>query len=109
MTPPAPRPSPKAEWMDQRITARINTLPVGKREEARKEYEAGEGVQESLKNLPPEERRQKMRERMANPEFADKIAERMLLRDSRRTAQQRISRAVNYLNRKASIKAAPSR
>ncbi|NBZ94872.1 MAG: hypothetical protein EBR40_00290 [Proteobacteria bacterium] len=99
------RPAPNPEWMDQRITARINTLPIPKQAEAKKEYEAAKAFRESVKSLSPEERRQKMRERMADPEFVDKMAERMLLRDSRRTAQQRISRAVNYLKRKASVQA----
>jgi hypothetical protein len=106
--PPAlttPRPAPNPEWMDQRITARINTLPIPKQAEAKKEYEEAKTFRDSLKSLSSEERRQKMKERMADPRFAEKMADRMLLRDSRRTAQQRISRSVNYLNRKASIQA----
>ena len=105
----APTASPPAltpEWLDQRITARINTLPAFKQVEAKKEYEEAKAFRDSLKSLSSEERRQKMKERMADPRFAEKMADRMLLRDSRRTAQQRISRSVNYLNRKASIQAA---
>lgn len=109
MTPAPARPAPNPEWLDQRIAARISTLPAPKQAEARREHEANKAFQEGLKNLTPEERRQKTRERMADPQFADKMAERMLLRDSRRTAQQRISRAVSYLNRKASIQAAQPR
>jgi hypothetical protein len=96
-------PASKTEWVDQRIRATINALPVTKQTEAKKEYEESKAFRESIKNLTPEERRQKMRERMADPAFAEKMGDRMLLRDSRRTAQQRISRAVNYLNRKASL------
>ena len=102
----ARRPEAKAEWMDQRIKATINALPAFKQVEAKKEYEEAKAFRDSLKSLSSEERRQKMKERMADPRFAEKMADRMLLRDSRRTAQQRISRSVNYLNRKASIQAA---
>jgi hypothetical protein len=45
-----------------------------------------------------------MRELMANPEIAEKMQDRRLLRDSKMTAQQRISRAVNYFERKAAVK-----
>lgn len=108
-SPDATIPEAKAEWVDQRIRATIMALPAAKQEEAKKEYEDGKAFRESLRNLTPEERRQKMRERMADPEFAEKAGERTLLRDSLRTAEQRISRAVNYLNRKASIQAVPPR
>jgi len=101
----ARRPEAKAEWMDQRIKATINTLPAFKQVEAKKEYEEAKAFRDSLKSLSSEERRQKMKERMTDPRFVEKMADRMLLRDSRRTAQQRISRSVNYLNRKASIQA----
>jgi hypothetical protein len=108
-TPPPLRPATKPEWLDQRIVARIKALPAEKQLEAKKEYEEGKTFRDSLRDLPPEERRIRMRERMSNPEIAERMGERFLLRESNKTAQQRISRAVNYLNRKASALATQSR
>jgi hypothetical protein len=107
-TPPPLRPATKPEWLDQRIVARIKVLPPEKQLEAKKEYEEGKTFRESLRDLPREERRLKMRERMSNPEIVERMGERFLLRESNKTAKQRISRAVNYLNRKASAQATQS-
>lgn len=98
------RPQIKPEWMEQRALAQIKRLPVAERAAAKKEFDGMKGMFDQLKGLPPEERREKMRELMANPEIAEKIEDRRLLRESKMTAQQRITRAVNYLDRKAAAK-----
>jgi hypothetical protein len=91
--------------MEQRVLSSINALPPKEREEARREFEEAKPLFAQLQGLPPEERRAKMHELMANQGVAERMAERRMLRDSNLTAQQRISRAVNYLSRKASMKA----
>jgi len=98
------RPQIKPEWMEQRALAQIKRLPVAQRAAASREFDGMKAMFDQLKGLPPEERRVKMRELMANPEIAEKMQDRRLLRDSKMTAQQRISRAVNYLERKAAVK-----
>ncbi len=95
----------KPEWMAQRLAASARSLPKGIREKALRDVDELKPFLDQLKTLPPQERRDKMRELMANPAFAEKMADRMLARDSRRSADQRITRAVGYLNRKASAKA----
>jgi hypothetical protein len=98
------RPQIKPEWMEQRALAQIKRLPAEERTAAKKEFYVMKAMFEQLKGLPPEERREKMRELMANPEIAEKMEDRRLLRESKMTAQQRITRAVNYLDRKAAAK-----
>lgn len=106
-TPPdaIPRATPRPEWIEQRQEAWIRKLPAAKRAEARKEMEETRAFFASIKDLTPEERRAKIRERMSNPDVAEKIEEQRLLRDSKMTAQQRIQRAVGYVKRKAAIQA----
>jgi hypothetical protein len=104
--PGADRPSMKPEWADQRARARIKKLPAAVQAESTKEYEETKAVFDGMKDLPPEARREKIREIMANPSLQEKMADARLRRDSKMTAEQRISRAVNYISRKAAAKAA---
>lgn len=101
----APRPTPRPEWIQQRQEAQIRKLPAAKRAEAKKEMDEARLFFASIKDLPPEERRAKIQERMRDPAIADKIEDQRLLRDSKMTAQQRIQRAVNYVSRKGAIQA----
>ena len=101
----APRATPRPDWIEQRQEAQIKKLPPAKRVEAKKEMDEAKAFFASVKDLPPEERRAKIQERMRDPAFADKMDEQRLQRDSKLTPQQRIQRAVNYLNRKAAQKA----
>lgn len=103
-----PRATPRPEWIGQRQEARIRKLPPAKRAEAKKEMDEAKSFFASLKDLPPEERRAKIQERMRDPALAEKMDERRLLRDSMMTAQQRIQRATSYISRKASIQKGPT-
>ena len=96
----------KPEWMEERALAQIRRLPEAERAAAKKEFDEMKSVFEQLNGLSPEERREKMRELMASPAIAEKMADRRLLRESNMTAEQRIARAVNYLGRKAAAKQA---
>jgi hypothetical protein len=96
----------RPEWMVQRLQASAKSLPKGVRQKALQEVDEFKPLLDQLKGLSPQERRDKMREMMANPEFAEKMADRMQARDSKRSPDQRINRAVGYLNKKAAQKAA---
>lgn len=95
----------RPEWMVQRLQASAKSLPKGVRQKALQEVDELKPVLDQLKGLSPQERRDKLRELMANPEFAEKMADRMQARDSKRSPDQRINRAVGYLNQKAARKA----
>lgn len=95
----------KPEWMDQRALARIKKLPPQAQAAALKEHDEMKAFFAGIRDLPEKERREKFRELMANPAFQEKMADDRLLRDSKMTAEQRIARAVSYINRKAAAKA----
>jgi hypothetical protein len=99
------RPHANPAWIEQRQRARIKKLPSDKQAEARKDSEERKAFFDSLKGLPREERMAKIQDMMANSEMGQKLQDAQLVRQARQSAEKRIARAVNYLNRKAAAKA----
>ncbi len=99
-------PAMNPDWIEMRQLAQIEKLPPAQQPEAKKEFQERKALATSMKSLSSEERRAKWQQMMSDPDRMEKMADRRLLRDAKQTAQQRITRAVNYLNNKASIKAA---
>lgn len=89
------------DWMEQRQQARIKKLPTALQEQAKKDAEERKAFFASLQGLSPEERTAKIQDMMANSEMGQKMQDHQLLRQAQQTAEKRIARAVNYLNRKA--------
>lgn len=87
--------------MEQRQQARIKKLPTALQEQAKKDAEERKAFFASLQGLSPEERTAKIQDMMANSEMGQKMQDHQLLRQAQQTAEKRIARAVNYLNRKA--------
>ena len=102
----SPRQAVNQMWMEQRQLAQIKNLPPTQQAEAKKEMAERKTFFDSLKGLTPEERRTKMQSMMADPAFAEKMQEARLLREAKQTPEQRINRAVDYINRKNASKAA---
>jgi len=92
------------DWIEQRQLAQIAKLPPEQQEAAKKEVQELKALFASMKGLTPEQRRAQMQQMMSNPDLQEKMADRMLLRDLKRTAQQRITRAIKYIDHKAAIK-----
>jgi hypothetical protein len=92
------------EWIEQRALAQIDLLPPEKKAEAKKDLAERKALFADMQKLSPEERRSKWKELMANPDFIDKMANYRLMRDANMTADQRISRAQNYIVRKTAMK-----
>ena len=103
--PDAGRPSGNPAWFEQRQLAQIKKLPSDKQAQALKDRAERKTFFDSLKGLTPEERMAKIQDMMANSEMGQKIQDARLVRQSQQTAERRIARAVNYLNRKAAAKA----
>ena len=99
------QPPMNTNWLEQRTLAKIAHLPPEKQSEAKQELTEHKAIFAEMRKLSPEERRAKMRAMMNNPDLVDKMADRRLVRDAKLSAEQRINRAVNYLNRKSSIQA----
>ena len=98
------RPQFNSDWMEQRQLAQIAKLPPEKQAAAKKDMEDRKALFAEMRKLTPEERRAKFQAMMADPDFMDKIADQMVLRAANQSAEQRINRAVNYINRKAAAK-----
>lgn len=101
-------PPMNTDWLEQRSISRIAHLSPEKQAEAKQELTEHKAIFAEMRKLSPEERRAKMRAMMNNPDLLDKMADRRLVRDAKLSAEQRITRAVNYLNRKSSIQASQS-
>lgn len=91
-------------WIEQRQLAQIAKLPPEKQAEAKKDLADRKAMFAEMKNLSPEERRAKWQAMMADPDRMEKMADQRLLRDANMTTQQRIDRAMNYIQRKATAK-----
>lgn len=98
------RPRANPDWMEQRQLAQIKKLPFDKQAQALKDRAERKDFFDSLKGLTTEERRAKIQDMMANSEMGQKMQDSQLVRQSQQTAEQRITRAVSYLNRKAAAK-----
>lgn len=84
----------------QRMQAEIEKLPPDQRaaaEERRKFFE-------SLRDLPPEERRAKMEERMSDPAMQERMEQRMSEHMARMTPDQRVERAKGYVQHKENVR-----
>lgn len=99
--PQFPQPPVNPAWIEQRQLAQIAHLPPEKQADAKQEIQERKTFFAEMQKLPPEERQAKIQTLMSDPDRMEKLADRMLMRDSKMTAQQRISRAVNYISRKA--------
>lgn len=91
-------------WIEQRQLAEIAKLPPEKQAEAKQAIGERKALMAEMQKLSPEERRAKWQALMSDPDRMEKMADRMLLRDSKMTSQQRIGRAMNYIQRKAAAK-----
>ena len=96
---------PKPEWSEQRQLAQIQLLPPEQRAAAKKELEDRKAFFSQLMQLTPEQRRAKFMEYMSNPDNMQRMMDQQMIRQANQTPDQRINRAVSYLNHKASIQA----
>lgn len=97
------------EWMAERANAQIAALPEDQRADAKKQMDEMRAFWESVRNLPEEERRQKIEDMMNRPDVQDRMEERMNARDAKTPVQKREDRMRRYLDRKAQMKGAPAK
>lgn len=91
-----PDPAVVARRMEQQIAA----LPADEQAEARKVWEADRAFWESLRGLTPEQRREKMQERMDDPAVQERMENAQAKQDARRSPEKRRDRYRDYLGRK---------
>lgn len=92
------------EWMAERVQSQINNLPPEEREAAQKDFDDMRKFWASVRDLPEDERRQKIQEMMENPEVQARMEARRDARDAQRSPQQRENRMRNYNQRKQQMK-----
>jgi len=90
---------------EQRARAEIDKLPADKRAAALAEFEERRKFFESLRDLPEEQRRAKMEERMNDPSAQQRMDNRMDSQNARMSPDQRVQRAKGYVDRKTAARA----
>lgn len=93
----------REDWAEERALARIEQLPAAEREQARKDYGEMRAFWQQLRALPEAERRAAAEKFFSNPIVQDRMMERMLSRDSRRSPEKRAERYRDYVQRKLSM------
>jgi hypothetical protein len=91
---------PNFDLMRQRQLAEIAKLPAGEQPAAREEFETREKFFTALRDLPQEERRAKMEEYFNNPANQERMAERRMQSEERKTPDQRRERYQRYVEKK---------
>ena len=86
----------------ERRLAEIAKLPPGQREAAQKEFEEISTFMRSLRDLPEDERRAKREEFFQNTDRIEKMEERRMEREERKTPEQRRKQYQRYVDRKRS-------
>lgn len=97
----ADQPSVNPDWREQQQLAQIDLLPPEEQPAAKEEHKKRKAFFAQLRGLSPKERREKWQQMMADPDNFQQMMDKMLVRQANQSANQRIQRAVNYLNRKA--------
>ena len=94
------------DWSDQRQLAQIALLPKADQPEAKKRMAERKTMMAEMQGLTPEQRRVKWQQMMENPDKLLQMMDQQLLRQTQRSPEQQINRAVNYINRRAAAQAA---
>lgn len=90
---------------EERMLAEIAKMSAEDAAKARKEWEDRKAFFESLRELTPEQRREKIAEKMGNdPSMQNRFEGNMAKRESMKTPEQRADRYRNYQQRKEQIK-----
>jgi hypothetical protein len=94
------REMPDPAVVARRVEQQIASLPREEQAAARKTWEADRAFWEELRQLPPEQRREKIMERMENPAVQERMESAQAERDARRSPEKRRDRYRDYINRK---------
>jgi hypothetical protein len=92
--------------MAERQQARIALLPAAERAAAQKEFDDMRATWQKMRSLPEAERRAAMQKMFNDPVMQEKMMDRMLSRDAKRSPEKRAARFRQYIQRKQQMKAA---
>lgn len=94
------RPRMDPDALAERMQSEINRLPSDQRAAAQAQFNKDRDFWKSLRDLPPEQRREKVQEYMNDPANQQRMEDRQARGDARRTPQQRLQRYQRYVQRK---------
>ncbi len=92
------------EWIAERAEARIALLPADEREQAKKDFDTMRDTWQKIRALPEAERRAAMEKLMSDPAVQDRMMERQMSRDAKRSPEKRAERFRQYLQNKQQMK-----
>ncbi len=87
-------------WAEERMMAQLALLPPAEKEVAQKEYDEARNFFAGLRELPEDQRRAAMEQRMNDPAVQERMMERELNRDVNRGPDRRAARYRRYIERK---------
>ena len=90
--------------MRDRQIAEIAKLPASEQAGARAEFDERDKLFASVRDLPEAERRAKLEEVFNSPEMQDKMADRRMKSDERKSPDQRIAKYQKYVANKQQVK-----
>jgi hypothetical protein len=96
------------EWMEERAMASIEQLPAAEREQAKKDFQDMRDFFQKIRSLPEDQRRAEMEKFFNNPAVQDRMMERMMTRDAKRSPEKRADRFRRYVERKQQMKSGNS-
>ena len=94
---------PSFTLMRDRQLAEIAKLPASEQKSAKAEFEEREKLFASLRDLPEAERRAKLEEVFNSPEMQDKMADRKMKSDERKSPDQRLAKYQRYVAKKQQV------
>lgn len=94
------RSMPSPEVIERRIEQRIASLPQDQQAAARQQWESDRAFFQEMRNLPPEQRREKIQEYFNDPAVQERLEERAASRDARMSPERRRERYREYIARR---------
>jgi len=96
------------EWAQEREDARLALLPVAEREQVKRDRDQMRATFEKIRALPEAERRAAVEKIMEDPAVQERMLQRMMTNDAKRSPEKRAERFRQYLERKQQAKQAKS-
>jgi hypothetical protein len=98
----------RPEWMEERAMARIAQLPAAEQEQAKKDFQEMRDFFQKMQSLPEDQRRAEMDKFFNNPAVQERMMDRMMARDAKRSPESRADRFRRYVERKQQMKSSNS-
>jgi hypothetical protein len=96
------------QWIEERTEARLAVLPTAEREQAKKDFDEMRANWQRIRALPEAERRAEMQKMFENPAFQERMVERQMSQDAKRSPESRANRYRQYIERKQQMKSKSS-